>query len=148
MIDIENYVFTAIHDAVKAQYPSAVVLNDYEEVMASYPTVTVNEIYNNTLRRMQDEEPVEHYATVTYEVNVYCNDRIGKREKCKDILKIVDGVMFPLKATKSRQRQLPAIDHSRTVYRMYARYTFVVDEGTVTEGPDGEEIIVHHTYRG
>lgn len=148
MINIENWVFTAIYNAVKAVYPDAVILGDYIEELASYPTVTVTEIYNNTLRRMQDEEPVEHYATVTYEVNVYANDRLNKREVCKDILNIIDGVMFGIKFTKSRQRQLPAIDHSRTVFRMYARYTGVVDEGTVTVDEHGEETITYHTYRG
>lgn len=147
MISIEDWVFTAIYNAVKAEYPEAVILGDYLEEVASYPTVTVTEIYNNTLRRMQDEEPVEHYATLTYEVNVYANDRVGKKEVCKDILRIIDGVMFGIKFTKSRQRQLPAIDHSRTVYRMYTRYTGVVDEGTVVT--DGEtETVTYHTYRG
>lgn len=143
MVDIENYIFTALMDAVTAEYPGAAFHNDYDEELAAFPAVTVMEINNTTLRRMQDEEPVEHYATVTYEVNVYSNERIGKKEVCKDILRIIDGVMLGMKFTKGPCRSLPAIDHLRSVYRMYARYTAVVDEGTV----DGENII-YHTYRG
>lgn len=143
MVDIENYVYTQIARAVQSEYPQAEVFGDYVEEMAGFPTVTVTEIQNKTLERMQDEEPAEHYAAITYEVNVYCNDRLGKKAGCKKILGIVDGVMLPMKFTKGTQRQLPAIDHSRAVYRMYARYTAVVDEGTV-EG----DTITFHTYRG
>lgn len=148
MIDIENYVVTKLSEAILTKYPEAEVLGDYLEELAKFPTITITEIGNATLRRMQDEEPVEHYATVTYEINVYCNDRVGKKEKCKDILDICDSVMLSMKFSKGLTRRLPAIDHSRTVYRMYSRYTAVVDEGTATEGEDGEEMIVHHTYRG
>ena len=147
MIDIENYILTEIAEAVHLQYPDALVLGDYIEEFASYPTLTVTEIDNRTLRRMQDEAPVEHYARVTYDVNVYSNDQIGKKEECKDILNIVDTVMFGLKFTRGPLRRLPAIDHSRAVYRMYGRYTAVVDEGVV-EDRDGVPVTVHHMYRG
>lgn len=148
MINIENYVLTKLSEAILRKYPKAVVLGDYLEKMASFPTVTVTEIENTTLRRMQDAEPVEHYARVTYEVNVYCNDRVGKKEACKAIIGICDDVMLGMKFVKTRTRRLPAIDHTRTVYRMYTRYTAVVDEGTVELDGDGNEITVYRTYRG
>lgn len=147
MIDIESYVITALTEAIQERYPDAVVIGDYIEETAHYPTVTITEIANSTLRRMQDDEPVEHYATITYEINAYSNERIGKKEIAKDIIDICDGVMLGMKFTKGLTRRLPAIDHLRTVYRMYARYTAVVDEGTIEER-EGEEILVHHTYRG
>ena len=146
MIDIENYILTKIAEAVQVQYPDALVLGDYIEELATFPTLTVTEIDNRTLRRMQDEEPTEHYATVTYEVNVYCNERIGKKAGCKDIMNIVDGVMFAMKFVRGPLRRLPAIDHSRSVYRMYGRYTAVVDEGEEVE-IDDEIVTVHHMYR-
>lgn len=148
MIDIENYVITQLTEAILEKYPDAEVLGDYLEEIAKFPTVTITEIRNQTLTRMQDEEPVEHYATVTYEINVYSNSRIWKKEICKDILDICDRVLFPMKFVKGLTRRLPAIDHSRTVYRMYSRYTVVVDEGEVTYDDDGNENIVYHTYRG
>ena len=148
MIDIENYVITRLTEAILEKYPDAEVLGDYLEEIAKFPTVTITEIRNQTLTRMQDEEPVEHYATVTYEINVYSNSRIWKKEICKDILDICDRVLFPMKFVKGLTRRLPAIDHSRTVYRMYSRYTVVVDEGEVTYDEDGNENIVYHTYRG
>ena len=146
MIDIESYVFTALTEAILEKYPDAVVIGDYIEEMAHYPTVTITEIGNATLRRMQDDEPTEHYATITYEINAYSNERIGKKEITKDIIDIADRVMLGMKFTKGLTRRLPAIDHLRTVYRMYARYTAVVDEGTIEER-DGEEVVVHRTYR-
>lgn len=143
MIDIENYVFTQISDAVHAEYPDAVVIGDYIEELAKFPTVIVNEIGNATLGRMQDDENVEHYARVTYEVNVYSNERLDKKAVCKDVLNIVDGVMFGMKFNKTLTRRLPAIN--RTVYRLYARYTAVVDEGTeIDEG----ETVRYQIYRG
>lgn len=147
MIDIENYVFTHIASAILEEYPQANVLGNYSEEIASFPAVTVTEIRNATLRRMQDDEPTEHYATITYEVNVYSNEVPGSKEECKRILDIVDGVMFGMKFVKDLTRRLPAIDHTRTIYRLYARYTAVVDEGREIER-DGETILEYHTYRG
>lgn len=148
MIDIENYVFTTLKNAILEKYPDAVVQGDYVEEMERFPAVTINEIGNATLRRMQDEEPVEHYATITYEVNVYCNARLGKKAMGKDILNIVDGVMLSMKFSKGLTRRLPAVNNTRTVYRLYSRYTAVVDEGTVETDGTGEQKIVHHMYRG
>ena len=146
MIDIESYIVTALTNAIHEKYPEAVVIGDYIEELAKFPTVTITEIRNATVRRMQDDEPTEHYATISYEINVYSNERIGKKEIAKDIIDICDGVMIGLKFVKGLTRRLPAIDHLRTVYRMYARYTAVVGEGIVEEH-DGEEVIVHRMYR-
>ena len=142
MVDIESYVFTRLTEAILLRYPNAHITNDPVAELAGYPAVTIMEIGNATLRRMQDDEPVEHYVTVTYEVNIYSNERLGKMTVCKDILDIVDGVMLGMKFTKGLTRRLPAVDHSRTVYRLYARYTAVVDEGTV----DGDTT-TYHMYR-
>lgn len=141
MIDIENKIFTLLANAIHARYPEAVVVGDYAEQFASFPAVTINEIENSTVRRMQDDEPVEHYASITYEVNVYCNDRVGKKELCKNILKITDDVMVGLKFRRYPARRIPNID--RTIYRMYTRYMAVVDEGT----DDGHGTITHQMYR-
>lgn len=141
MIDIENYVLTALANAIHEKYPDAVVRGDYVEEFAHFPAVTVNEIEKATLKRMQDPEPTEHYATVTYEVNVYCNERVGKKEICKDILGIADEVMFGMKFRRYRFKRLPNID--RTIYRMYTRYTAIVDEGT----DDGNGNITYQMYR-
>lgn len=141
MIDIENYVFTALYNAIHAEYPQAVITGDYPEEFAKFPAVTINEIEKATLRRMQDDELTEHYATVTYEVNVYCDDRVGKKEICKDILRIADEVMFGMKFRRYRYKRLPNID--RTILRMYTRYTAVVDEGT----EDGNGNITYQMYR-
>ena len=141
MIDIENYIFTALSSAIRAEYPDAMITGDYPETFAKFPAVTVNEIEKATLKRMQDDEPTEHYATVTYEINVYCDDRIGKKEVCKDILRIADEVMFGMKFRRYRYKRLPNID--RTIYRMYTRYTAIVDEGT----DDGNGNITYQMYR-
>lgn len=141
MIDIENYVFTALANAIHAEYPDAVIIGDYQEAFAKFPAVTISEIEKATLKRMQDDELTEHYATVTYEINVYCDDRIGKKEVCKDILRIADEVMFGMKFRRYRFKRLPNID--RTIYRMYTRYTAVVDEGT----EDGNGNITYQMYR-
>ena len=141
MIDIESYVFTALFNAIRAEYPDAVIIGDYIEELAKFPAVTITEIEKATLKRMQDDALTEHYATVTYEVNVYCDDRIGKKEICKDILRIADEVMFGMKFRRYRFKRLPAID--RSIYRMYTRYTAVVDEGT----EDGNGNITYQMYR-
>lgn len=146
MIDIENAVIDRITQAVTGAFPGATVLGDYIEEIESFPTVTVTEINNETLLRMQDDAGVEHYARITYEVNIYTNDRVGKKTKAKDVMDVIDEVMFPLNFVRRTTRRLMAIDHSRTVFRLYARYQVIADEGTtITE--DGEEVTTHYLYR-
>lgn len=142
MIDIENYVVTQLSNAILARYPKASVRGDTTEEFAVFPAVTINEIGNATLKRMQDDELTEHYVTVTYEVNIYCNDVSGRKQTCKKILDIVNATMLGMKFTKLLVRRLPNID--RSIYRMYARYQAVIDEGTV----DGDGNITYHVYRG
>lgn len=144
MIDIENCIFTRLKTAILAKYPDAAVWGDYVEQLAQFPAVTIAELNNVTLEKMQDEAPAERFATITYEVNVYCDDRVGKKEVCKDILKIVDNEMLALNFSRRPARRLPAIN--RSIYRMYTRYTAVVDEGS--PDPEDEDTIVHLIYRG
>lgn len=141
MIDVENYVFTQLATAILAEYPKAAVRGDMTEEFAVFPAVTINEIGNATLKRMQDDELTEHYATVTYEINVYCNDVSGRKQTCKKIIDIVDDAMLGMKFTRLLIRRLPNVD--RSIYRMYSRYQAVIREPE-TDGVN----TIYRVYRG
>ena len=147
MIDIENAIIDRITEAVLEVSPDANVYGDYVEEIISLPTVTVTEINNETLSHMQDNLETEHYATVTYEVNIYVNDQVGKKTRAKDILKAIDGVMIPLNFVRRPTRRLFAINNTRTVLRLYARYQAIVEEATTVVGENGEETTIHYLYR-
>lgn len=131
MIDIENYVFTQLANAIRTAYSGATVYGEYVEAPASFPCVTIVEADNRVLNETRDLSGIEHYARVMYEINVYTNDAIGKKSKAKAIANVIDGVMSQMLFTRTFRRQTPNID--RTIYRITLRYTAVVSENYGTE---------------
>lgn len=141
MIDIENMVFDAVSQAVKAKYPKAAVYGEYVEVPAAFPCVTLVEEDNTTYRKTQAANERELHANVMYTINVYTNTTNGKRKQAKDIASIVDDVMQSLKFTRSMKNQLPNAD--RSIYRMTMRYSAVVAQGITSTGGN----TVYQMYR-
>ena len=132
MIDIENYVLTQVKNAIIAQYPSAKVYGEYIDVPAGFPCVTVMESDNKTYRPTQDDSLTEHHAEVMYEINVYTNDKNGRKDKAKRIADIADSTMQSMKFTRTFREQIPNID--RTILRITMRYEGIVAEGVADSG--------------
>ncbi len=140
MIDIENKVITEVTNAVHAQYPGITVASDYEEYFATFPAVAIYQVNNELYQKSLDGTLTEHHAKVTFEVNVYANDQFNRKGTCMDILQIVDACMLGMRFVRTYTRRVPNID--RSVYRMYARYKAVVEEGKTENG-----VTTHQMYR-
>lgn len=132
MIDIEPIVYNTVHDAVKAQFPSAVISNLPPEMDAKFPFVVIREESNRTYQRTQDNSEMEHHATVVYEISVYSNKQVGRQQECKAILALIDETMQEMLFTRVQKHELPTVD--RTIMRMYARYEAVVEEPEDVDG--------------
>lgn len=127
MIDVEHIVFDKLYTAIIAEFPNCNISSEPVEKSAVFPAVTIEEIDNRTYKRSLDNANHEHHATLTYEINVYSDKQNGNKLEAKDIMKVADTVMQSLFATREVTTALPMVD--RTIYRLYARYKVIVEEG-------------------
>lgn len=132
MIDVEKIVFNTVYNAVKAVSPNAAVYGETVERAAKFPSVTVMETDNVTYKKTLDDANHEHHAQVTYEINVYSDKQKGNKKECRAILAAADAAMQGMNFVRLMTTQLPNVD--RTIYRMYARYRAIVEEGITEEG--------------
>ena len=124
MIDIENIVFTAVSNAVKAEYPNAAVYGEYVEAPADFPCVCISEDDNYSYGLTQDNALEDNNVGVMYSVNIFTSNQVGKKTEAKKIAKIVDSVLLGFKM--SRTALLPVPNADTTIYRITGRYTAVI----------------------
>lgn len=129
MIDIENDVFDAIANAVRAVYPNAYVTGEYDVAPASFPEVTIVEADNSVLDRMRTDV-IENAASVMYEINIYSNRAATRKTEAKEISNLIDEAMTSRGFTRVMRSQVPNLADAK-VYRIVARYRAVV-------GPNGD----------
>ena len=127
MIDIENELFNAVAERVRAIYPGVFMVGEYVKSPSSFPCVSMVEVDNATLRETQTSVGGENHATVMYEINVYSNKTRGKKAECKEIWAIIDEVLMSLNFTRIMLEPIPNLDDA-TIYRMLGRYRAVVSK--------------------
>lgn len=140
MIDIESKVFDTIFNAVTLEYPNADVTTGFDEKLAVFPCVVVQEVNNAPLRRMDTDDCAENYTALTYEVSVYTDNVNKAKSEGKKILEIVDNALQDLKFRRVRKNQ--PLNIARTIFRQYARYEVIVGKPIVV----GDNI-VYQMYR-
>lgn len=125
IIDIENTVFNAVANALRAAYPNISVYGEYLETPSSFPCVTLVEDDNSEIagNKTLTREP-EMASNLMYTVNVYSNLTTGKKAQAKAITDVVDAQMHRFGFERTMRSQLPNVD--RTIYRVTARYTKVI----------------------
>lgn len=126
MIDVESQVFTAVYNAVIAQYPLAEIVGEAEPFAAKFPCVTVVEDDNSTYERTLDADAIERHAQIAYTVNVYSNLASGAKTQSKTIMAIVDGVMQGMGFVRRMNQPIPNADEG--IYRRVARYDGILSE--------------------
>ena len=128
MIDIENLIVDKVNKAMadlKAEYPKLRVVSDYIETSETFPLVSVVQSDSYTHLATQDAALNDHAANVSFEVNVFANDKT-KKTTAKKIAAAVDAEMLNNLFTRTFMGNVPNID--RTIYRITMRYTAVVAE--------------------
>lgn len=126
MIDVEAYVFTPIAQAVRAAYDGAFVSGEYVQSPAQFPHVSIVESDNYVTPRHMDNSDAERYATVMYQVDVYSNKQTGKKRQCREILDLVDRMMYARNFTRLSMTPVPNLQDA-TIYRLTARYRAETD---------------------
>lgn len=126
MITIENLIVDKVNNAVsslKTTYPKLRVVSDYIETSETFPLVSVVESDNYTHLATQDAALVDHAVNVSFEINIFANDK-KKKSTAKKIAAVVDAEMLNNLFTRIFMGQTPNVD--RTVFRITMRYTAVV----------------------
>ena len=126
MITYENQLFTTITEKLRAYFPGIYVSGIFNLNPEQFPACYVEESDNYVLQSGRDQSLAENYVVVTYEVNVFSNLQIGKKQEAKAIMAVVDEIMDSLNFT--RLALLPVNIDSSTKYRLTARYTAVTDK--------------------
>ena len=143
MIDIENAVINKVTIDVRSQflstYPVLKVYSITPERPESFPCIVVEMISDITAKKtLEFGKTTENHADVTFQVDVYTNNGIDRKETAKTIFDFVDITMQNMGFVRILATPTPNID--RTVYRITGRYTGRVDTGT-TETINGVEVI-------
>ena len=126
MIDVESQVYTPIAQALRAAYPKIHITGDYVNVPSAFPHVSIVESDNYLSSNRLDTADREQFATVMYEVNVYSNKTSGKKSECKEILALIDDMMYRMNFTRISISPVPNMENA-TIYRLVARYRAETD---------------------
>ena len=145
MIDIENFVFDTVYNALIQQYPSANITAGYDEKHAVFPAVVIRETGNVPVQAGNTENCAENYTRLTYTIEVMSDKENTARTECKGILDAVDDIMQGMKFRRIYRNRPLNVD--RTVYRQYARYEVIVGKPVVYDAGTANERTVYQMYR-
>ena len=79
--------------------------------------------------RKQDNTLTERFATVMFQVDVYSNLQSGKKSKCKEVMGVIDSMMFDMNFMRLSLNPVPMEDSG--YFRLTARYRAETDGQTL-----------------
>ena len=122
MVDIENQIITAVATAVRTVNANTDVTSVFSHSPSKFPCVYITEADNYT--QSIDSGNHENHANVMYEIQVYTNDKSGRKAKAKALFEAADDVMIGFGFVRTSKNEINMED--ATVYRLVGRYTAVV----------------------
>lgn len=131
MIDIENYVYTTVRNAIKAYNADINVSGTYLDIPSKFPHVSIEETDNASIPSTISTSSREYAANVTYTVNIYTNTATAKTD-AKVVAVVVNDAFTALGFNRSMKQEMPNID--RTIYRLILRF-----QATAWKSADGVE---------
>ena len=132
MIDREVQIFNRVHAKVAPlcannKFVSTIIT----EKPTAFPAASLIEMDNRTVRKRQSSTPMENYAQVTYQLDVYATTK----SKCKEVYAAADEAMIGMNFTRISGAYINALDNTK-VFRYTARYQAEIDqEGNVYRRP-------------
>ena len=126
MIDYEVKIFNKVHPAVaplcaNKRFVSTIIT----EAPTAFPAASLIEMDNATVRRRQSSTPVENFARITYQLEVYARSK----SDCRKVYAAADGAMLALNFTRMSGQYINVIGNTE-LFRYVARYEADID----TEG--------------
>lgn len=125
MIDIENQVYTLLRNALVSAYPDIFVTSEPTAVPAKPLAVSIVQMDNYASWGMQDNSGRERFAVAMFQVDVYSNKQSGKKSQCKEVMGVIDSLLF--EKNFSRMSLTPVPMENTGYYRLTARYRAETD---------------------
>lgn len=126
MIDIEKLIYTPIADALRKRFKGIAVSGEYVNAPSKFPYVSIVEQDNYMTVSQMDSSSSERLATVMYEVNVYSDKTGSKKAVCREIMGVIDEMLYRKNFTRISLSPIPNMENG-TIYRLTARYRAETD---------------------
>ena len=128
MIDYEVQVFNrAYAKAAPLCAGKRFVSTVITEAPTGFPAASLIEVSNTTVRRLQTSTPIENFAVITYQLDVYATSKSG----CRNVLIAVDEAMIAMNFTRISGTYIGNETNTK-VFRYTARYDAMIDrEGNI-----------------
>lgn len=131
MIDKLNEVFTNVATRVRDQHTGTTVTGEYTRMPSKFPAVTLDEIQNIDVDRLEDSTNVENFAGVAYRLQTFSNKQIGKKAEARAIFATADAEMRRMGFRRVTYTTTPEI-YDSTIYCIIATYEAIISaEGNV-----------------
>ena len=130
MIDVLNEIFNTVATAVRTAHYDVTVTGEYTRKPSKFPTVTLDEIENVSVDRLEDSSDIETYSGLNYRLQVFSNKQSGKKAEARAIFLTADAEMRRLGFRRITYTTTPEIYES-TIYSITATYEAVVDHNGV-----------------
>lgn len=121
MIDVEKYVFNAVHGAVAPLCAKNGFRSVHTPVPTAFPTVTLFEFKNLIDYGRQTNGEDEEFAEIHYESHVYATTKA----KCRSVAATLDSEMRKLNFTRISGDFTPGAENTK-VFEFIARYRALV----------------------
>lgn len=125
MIDIEAKIYSPIRTALVNAYDGIYVTSEPTATTAKFPAVSIVQQDNYMSINKLDNSGAERFATVMFQVDVYSNKASGRKSQCKEIMNVVDNMLFALNFTRLSLTPIPMANDG--YYRLSARYRAETD---------------------
>lgn len=130
MTDIEKLIYTPIAEALRKRFPGISVSGEYVNSPAKFPYVSIIEQDNYMSANRLDSSDREKFSTLMYEVNVYSDKAGSKKSACREIMGVIDEMLYKRNFTRISLSPVPNMENG-TIYRLVARYRAETDGGTI-----------------
>ena len=126
MIDVESQIYTPIAVVLRETFPGIDVSGEYVKSPSAFPHVSIVEQDNYPTLEHLSTSDKEQFATLMYEVNVYSNKSTSKKSQCRNIMKVIDDLMYQRNFTRISLSPIPNLENA-SIYRLVARYRAETD---------------------
>ena len=128
MIDREIQIFNRAYPAVAPLCArNRFVSTAITEPLTAFPAASLIEIGNRTVSERQSSTPVENYALVTFQLDVFATSK----SDCRKVYAAADTEMIAMNFTRTSGQYI-AVPGNTKVFRYTARYEAIIDtEGNI-----------------
>lgn len=125
MIDFETKVFNRVHGKVAPLCAKNKFVSTYLASPTGFPAASLIEMDNSTVQAKQSSTPVENFASVMYQLDVFANTKA----ECRNVFATADDEMISMNFTRISGRYIDNPGNTKVI-RYTARYEAWID-------PDG-----------